>query len=238
MKQALAFLTPLGGAATPSPRALPWFPIVGALVGGAVGITWWAAAQWWSLPVAAVLAIVADLVLTGMLHVDGLADSADGLLPPLSRERRLEVMKDPRTGAFGVVAVVTVLLLRVAVLASIAPTTTTALTIAGIWCASRGAMAVTACTVPYARGTGLATAFLGGNAIVIAAIAVPLALTAGAAGTDPHVRGVLAVVGCGLGAALVVAFARAKLGGFTGDVLGAAGVVGETLALLILAVHA
>jgi adenosylcobinamide-GDP ribazoletransferase len=238
MKQALAFLTPLGGAATPSPRALPWFPIVGALVGGAVGIMWWAAAQWWSLPVAAVLAIVADLVLTGMLHVDGLADSADGLLPPLSRERRLEVMKDPRAGAFGVVAVVTVLLLRFAVLASIAPTSTTALTIAGIWCASRGAMAVTACTVPYARGAGLATAFLGGNAVVIAAITVPLALAAGAAGTDPHVRGVLAVVGCGLGAALVVAFARAKLGGFTGDVLGAAGVVGETLALLILAVHA
>jgi adenosylcobinamide-GDP ribazoletransferase len=238
MKQALAFLTPLGGAATPSPRALPWFPVVGALVGGAVGIVWWASAQWWSLPVAAALAVVADPVLTGMLHMDGLADAADGLLPPLSRERRLEVMKDPRAGAFGVVAVVTVMLLRFAVLASIAPTATTALAVAGIWCASRGAMAITACTVPYARSTGLATAFLGGRAGVIAAIAVPLSLAAGAAGTDPHLRGVLAVLGCGLGAALVVAFARDRLGGFTGDILGAAGVVGETLALLILAVHA
>jgi len=238
MRQALAFLTPIGGAATPTPRALPWFAVVGAIVGGWVGLVWWGAAQWWPLPVAAALAMLADLCLTGLLHVDGLADSADGLLPPLTRERRLEVMRDARAGAFGVVAVVMVMTLRFAVFASVTPTGLTPYAIAGIWCAARGAMAVTACVVPYARAQGLATAFLGGSVVRVVAVAAPLALAGGFVGTDPHIRGVLAVAGCGLGAALVVAVAHAKLGGFTGDVLGAAGVVGETAALVILAAHA
>jgi adenosylcobinamide-GDP ribazoletransferase len=237
VRQALAFLTPVGGAVAPSPRALPWFPIVGALVGGGVGVVWWGAAQWWPPAVAAALTLLADLAFTGMLHVDGLADTADGLLPPLPRERRLEVMRDPRAGAFGVIAVAVILIVRFAVLASMTPTELTPLAVAGIWCMARGAMAVTACVVPYARSDGLATAFLRGNAGAVAAITVPLALASGFAGTDPHSRGVLAVIGCALGAALVVSVARAKLGGFTGDVLGAAGVIGETVALLILAVH-
>ena len=238
MREALAFLTLIGRGETPSPRALAWFPVVGAIVGLAVGFVWWGTAQWFPLPVAGAVAIVADLAFTGLLHVDGLADSADGLIPPLPRERRLEIMRDPHAGVFAVVAVVAVLLVRFAVLASIAPGSIRAvLVIAALWCTSRAAMAVIATTVPYARRQGLASAFIGGRPGVTLLVAVPLALGLGVLGTDPPARGVLAVLACALGAAVVATFARTRLGGFTGDVLGAAGVIGETVGLVLLAAH-
>ena len=237
MRRALGFLTPLGGSSTPTPSTFSWFPVVGALIGFLVGAVWWGAAAIWPLPVAGTLAVVADLGLTGMLHLDGLADSADALLPPVSRERRLEIMRDPRSGAFGVVAVVVVLLLRFSVFASLTPTRTTMFALAGIWAMSRAAMAVTACTVAYARPQGLASAFLGASPTAIVVLGVALSFVLAGIGTEPHLRGVLAVAGGALAAAAVVAFAHAKVGGFTGDVLGACGVIGETAALLVLAVH-
>jgi len=94
-RQAVGFLTIVGGAGTPTTGALVWFPVVGALVGAVVGTAWYAAASWFPALVAAALAVIVDLALTGMLHVDGLADSADGLIAPMPRERRLEVMSDP-----------------------------------------------------------------------------------------------------------------------------------------------
>ena len=233
-RAALGFLTPLGGARAPEPGALDWFPAVGALVGLLVGAAWWAGGEIWNAQVAAAIAVVADLVLTGALHVDGVADTADGVLPHMERRRRLEVMAAPDVGAFGVAAAGSVLLLRFAAFTSLAPD---ALAIAALWCASRTAMAVTARAVPYARAGGLAQAFIDGSdagaarrvAAVGAALAgVLAALAAGAAG----VAGVVAVAGV---AAAVVALARRRLGGFTGDVLGAAGVIGETVGLLVIA---
>ena len=239
VKQAFAFLTVLGRGETPSSRALPWFPVVGVVVGLLVGLSWWAAAQWFPPLVAGAIAVIVDLALTGLLHLDGVADSADGLLPPLPRERRLEVMRDPHIGAFGVVGVVVVLLLRTAILGSISPgPVRAALVIGAIWCTSRAAMAVIATTMPYARPGGLATAFADGSTARALLVAVPLAVGLAWFGTDPGGRGLLAVAACGVGAAVVATFARSRIDGFTGDVLGAAGVIGETLGLLLLAAHA
>lgn len=112
-RQALAFLTPVGGAVTPTPAALAWFPLVGLALGSAVGGVWWGADQLWPPAVAAAVVVVADIGLTGMLHLDGLVDAADGLLPHLSPARRLEVMAEPTVGAYGVVAGVAVVVLRV-----------------------------------------------------------------------------------------------------------------------------
>jgi adenosylcobinamide-GDP ribazoletransferase len=237
MRQALSFLTIFGGARSPDRRALPWFPIVGALIGAVVGAVWWAASQHWPLPVAAALAVGADLGLTGLLHIDGLADSADGLLPPLPRQRRLEVMHDPSAGAFAVAVVGVVLLLRFAVLSSTVPAARNIVIIAAIWSVSRAAMAVTLITVRSARPHGLAGAFGGGDVLAVLAIGAPLSIALAAFGTEPFMRGVLAAVACAIGAASVVAFARHRIGGFTGDVLGAAGVIGETVALVVLAVR-
>src|SRR5690349_4062880 len=120
MRRALAFLTPLpvGTAEPPDRRTLAWFPVVGALIGALLGGVWWIAERLWPVSVAAALVIAADLALTGMLHYDGLIDSADGLLPHLTRERRLEVMREPDIGAYGVTVTVVVVALRFAALAS------------------------------------------------------------------------------------------------------------------------
>lgn len=230
MRRALAFLTPLLGAAEPRPETLGWFPFVGAALGLALGGVWWGAARLWPAAVAAAVVVVADLAFTGLLHVDGLADTADGLLPHLERARRLEVMAAPDVGAFGVATVASVLLLRWAALAAMTPSP---LLLGGLWCASRTAMAVTVRTVPYVRPHGLASAFLGRRAGITALVGGMLAT--GLAFAGPGVPGVVAVAVVVAGAAAVVAFAHRRLGGFTGDVLGASGMVGETTGLLVVA---
>ena len=230
MRRAFAFLTPLFGASEPRPRTLAWFPFAGAALGLVLGAVWWGAERVWPAAVAAAIVVAADLALTGLLHVDGLADSADGLLPHLDRARRLEVMAAPEVGAFGVAAVGAVLLLRWAALATTAPSP---FLLGGLWCASRTAMAVAARKVPYARPGGLASAFLGGRTLSTALIGAVLAT--GLAFAGPGVAGIAAVAGVVAGAAGVVALARRRIGGFTGDVLGASGMVGETAGLLVAA---
>jgi cobalamin 5'-phosphate synthase/cobalamin synthase len=231
MRRALAFLTPLGGAATPDARTLSWFPVAGALIGACVGAVWWGAQELWPPAVAAALVIAVDLALTGLLHVDGLADSADGLLPQVPRERRLEIMADPTVGAYGVAVVAVVLLLRFAAFASMEADV---LLVAGIWAGSRTAMAVAARAVPYARAEGgLASAFTGGDWRPVGLTGLILAVSLGAFAGGRQSE--LAVAAGIAASGAVVAFARRRLGGFTGDVLGAAGVVGETAALLVAA---
>ncbi len=230
MRRALAFLTPFLGAAEPRPQTLGWFPLAGAALGLVLGAVWWGAEWAWPPAVAAAIVVAADLAFTGLLHIDGLADTADGLLPHLDRNRRLEVMAAPDVGAFGVATVGAVLLLRWAALATMAPSP---LLLGGLWCASRTAMAVTARTVPYARPGGLASSFLGGRALLTALVGGALAVALAFAG--PGVPGVIAVGAVVMGAAGVVVLARRRLGGFTGDVLGAGGMVGETAGLVVAA---
>lgn len=229
MRAALAFLTVLGGARTPDGRATRWFPVVGALLGGLLAAVAWGADQWWPPVVVAAVVVAVDLGVTGLLHADGLADTADGLLAPLDRDRRLAVMRAPETGAFALAVVPSVLLLRAAGLA-VGPDHWAAL--AAVWGASRTVIAVVPAVVPYARPGGLAGPFVAGAALGHAAWFVP----AGAALwlTDGP-RGLVALgVLVGVSAA-VVALARRRLGGFTGDVLGAVVLLGETGALLALA---
>lgn len=221
MRAALGFLTPLGGARTPSARALPWFAIVGALVGLGVGAAWWGGAEVWSPAVGAALAIVADLALTGMLHHDGLGDSADGLLPHLPRERRLEVMRQPDVGAYGVAAIGAVLLLQFAALSSMP---VDVLLLVALSATSRGLAAVVLASRPYARPGGLAEVFRGRS---------PAAwLVVGVATVALAVHEPLAAVVAVLAFGAVIAFGERRLGGYTGDVLGAAIVVAQTAGIL------
>ncbi len=241
MREALGFLTPLGGARRPTPAALLWFGPVGALIGLSLGGLWCASAHVWPRPVAAAVVVVADLAITGMLHLDGLADAADGLLGHLGTERRLAVMAQSDVGAFGIGAVVAALLVRWSALAALGPSP---LLLAALWCASRTAMAATASELSYARpGGGLATAFRGegrpgrrhGVLVRRGVLAASLcaAVAVGAASALPAgLVGVLA----GLAAfGAVVALAHRRIGGFTGDVLGAAGIVAESAGLLVVA---
>lgn len=221
MRAALAFLTPLGGARAPSPRALPWFPVVGAVVGLGVGGAWWAGSEVWNPAVGAALAIVVDLGLTGMLHVDGLADSADGLLPHLSRDRRLAVMAEPDVGAYGVAVIGATLLLQFAVLTSLEPRV---VLVVAIWSATRAAAAMALLSMPYAREGGLAHAFRGRSPLAVVAAVISYAALSTVE--------VLAVAGVAAGFLAVVLLAVRRIGGYTGDVLGAAIVIGQAAALL------
>ena len=151
MRRALSFLTVLGRAAEPNERTLSWFPLVGIGVGAVVGAAWWLAGRVWPAALAAVVAVAVDAAVTGCLHLDGLADTADGLLPAVGRTRRFEIMADPRIGAFGAVALVLVLSLRTAALAV---TVARPLVIMGLWCGSRTMMGVVARSVPYAHAGG------------------------------------------------------------------------------------
>ena len=230
VRQAVAFLTPLGGARPPSRRALRWFPVVGLGLGLALGALWWGAEKLWPAPVAAALVVAADLGLTGLLHVDGLMDSADGLLPPLSPDRRLDVMGTPHVGAFGVATGGVVLLLRWAALASTIPDP---LLLAALWCASRTAMVITAGSLLYVRPGGLAAPFLGGRWLPTAMTGTLVALAV-AAWWQP-LAGPAAVGAAAVGAAAVAVLAKRRVGGFTGDVLGAGGMVAETVGLVVAA---
>jgi len=227
---ALAFLTVLGGARRPDECTFAWFPVVGAAIGGALALVWLGASALWPPAVAAALVVAADLALTGMLHLDGLADTADGVLPHLDRDRRLAVMSAPDVGAFAVGAVGIALLLRWSALAT---DQVPALALVGTWAASRTVLAVVPALVPYARGEGLAAPFLGGARRGLALWLVPFGAVL-VAGAGP--LGAAALAALVLASAGVVALARRRLGGFTGDVLGAVAVVGETAALLALAV--
>jgi adenosylcobinamide-GDP ribazoletransferase len=226
---AVAFLTVVGGARPAERTAVRWFPVVGAALGGALGGIWWAARELFPAGVAAVVVVAADLALTGMLHLDGLADAADGLLPPLDRERRLTVMRAPDVGAFALAVVPTVLLARWVALAEqpVAPWA-----LVGLWTLSRTAMAVAPAVLPYARPDGLASPFVAGARRWTAAAALP---AVGALLLVDPVRGPVAAAGAAAVAVAVLALAQRRLGGFTGDVLGAAAVLAETTGLVILA---
>lgn len=231
MLSALAFLSVVGRSSAPTDRTFRWFPVAGAFIGAVVGLVWWGAQEVWTVPVAAALAITADLVITGLLHVDGLADSVDGLLPHLDRERRLEVMRLPDVGAFALGVVPCVLLLRWVSVASggISPWSVVA-----IWSISRTLVASVPSFLPYARSGGLATPFLGTpNRWVLLALLPATAVLVAAQGA---VGGAAAIV-CIAATVAVVAVAHRRLGGFTGDVLGASIVLSETAALLALAVR-
>ncbi len=228
MREALAFLTVVGRPSPPTPRALRWFPVVGAAVGGVVGTVWWLADQAFPALLAAALVVAVDLAVTGLLHADGLADAADGLLPHASRARRLEIMRSPDVGAFGVAVLVIVLLTRVGALA--ARPADVGL-IVGLWCVSRTLVAVAPAWLPYARETGLATPLLAAPATPVVGLAV-LPATALAVVTTGWVAGA-AIAAALLAGTAVLALARLRLGGFTGDVLGATILVAETVGLVV-----
>ena len=214
MREAIAFLTrlPVGGGAL-SPRAAVWFPLVGAALGALVG--WAAIVLVEVLPalLAGALAVALELALTGALHVDGLADSADGLAGR-DRERALAIMRDHAIGAYGASALVLDLVAKTAALAALAERGEI-LPVVAAFAVSRAAALPLAAALPYARageGTGRA---LDGLPPLVAAAGVALAAIAA----------VPAPATLGAGALVVLAIwwlARRRLRGVTGDVMGAA----------------
>jgi adenosylcobinamide-GDP ribazoletransferase len=211
--------------------AAPWFPAVGVLLGAAAGGLLLAAEPLVGIQVAATLAVIALVAATGALHVDGLADCADGLgARGGTRERRLEVMRDPATGVYGTLALLAWGLLMVGSLAGLGrddalPALVTAAAI-GRW-----SVLLHAATAPPARPDGLGAAFAVTPAAVAIGAVLPVAL---ALVITPPLHALAALAAGGAVGALTSLWARRMLGGRTGDTLGAAVALGEVAVLLAL----
>ncbi len=217
---AITFLTivPMPGAAdTELAAAAGWFPLVGAAVGAFAGGVRVGGQQLLGRAPATVLAMIALVVVTGALHQDGLADTADGLGARGDRSRRLQVMRDSATGVFGALALIGWALLLFTVLASL--DTSHALVALVVACAlARWAALVHAIATPAARGEGLGAALRVSRVAFAAASCAALALALALCGLVPAATAVGAAL---LVAALSALFARRTLGGRTGDTLGA-----------------
>ncbi|MBW4840531.1 MAG: adenosylcobinamide-GDP ribazoletransferase [Paenibacillaceae bacterium] len=233
-------------------RSTAYYPLVGAAIGASVWAGGWLAA--WLLPPlpAAVLALILGVWLTGGLHLDGWMDTADGLLSYRSREKMLEIMKDSRVGAMGVLACVLLLLLKASLLASLLQgdmvTMGLVLLMAPLW--SRWFMSRAMYRWPKARqGEGLAAQFHGfgerdawGGTIMAVTLTVmvlllTLLLSLGGADETALLRSLLYIVVAPLIAWAAGTWAArrisAKLGGLTGDTYGALGEGLETVLLLL-----
>jgi adenosylcobinamide-GDP ribazoletransferase len=209
--------------------AAAWFPAVGALVGLGAGAVRFATEPALGAGVAAVLATIVLVALTGALHQDGLADCADALGVRGGREQRLVIMRDSTVGAFGILALVLWAVLFVAALTAL-PRHQAIATLVLAGAAGRWGAVLHAAAVPPARRDGLGAAFAPqptSVAVATGVVIVAAVLLRPAAG--------LAVPGAGLAVALAVsAWARRSLGGRTGDTLGATVALTEVLVCVVL----
>ena len=211
-----------------------YFPAIGALIGALAAVSFVVAGAAATPLFAGATAVAVLCLLTGAIHLDGLADSADGLLGSGDAERRLAVMRDPRLGSYGVTAIVVVLVLDVAALASMSPARAiAALIVAGAL--SRLATLSVIAFVPYVRGSGLGVAAWdarrrGFDLAVGAASAALVCLL-------DWRRALIALPVVALAALALVALARRRVGGATGDVCGATAELCQLATLIVFAVR-
>ncbi|CAH0354654.1 adenosylcobinamide-GDP ribazoletransferase [Aquabacterium sp. CECT 9606] len=221
-------------------------PLVGAGIGAVGALVWCLAAQVWPPSVAVVLSMVATVWLTGAFHEDGLSDTCDALGGTVSRDKALLIMKDSRIGAYGAVSLVLMLGLKGVTLAGLAEHGLWWPALALIWAhAASRAVAVTlmrclpyAGDIEHAKAKPLALS-VRASAVWVAwcwVLLLTLGLVLLAPFKDPFAVLLPATLAAGLACALVTVVCarwyRQRLGGYTGDTLGAAQQLSEAAALL------
>jgi adenosylcobinamide-GDP ribazoletransferase len=211
-------------------RAVGYFPLVGALLGGALALLDRGLGALWPASVASALVLVVWVGLTGALHLDGFLDTCDGLLGGQSPEARLRIMRDERVGAFAVTGGVLLLLVKYAALAALLDRAPALILAPAL---GRWGMALAIAAFPYARPEGLGRAmkdYAGWRQAALAGGAtVALAWIAG---------GWLGLAAAALASLATYAVARFSLGrlpGLTGDIYGATCEIVETVTLLCFA---
>lgn len=212
-------------------RSLAWLPLVGTALGGALALGARALEGRLDAGPAAVLLVAAWALATGAIHLDGLADSADAL-GGSDRERRLAIMRDAQIGSFGALALVLVVALKISLVAAVL-VRGHHLWLMAVPAVGRLAASGLSAALPYAREHGTGAALVGGGSR-IERLAVALGTAMVVALACARLRGLLAVAAAALVALAIGRLAMQRIGGITGDVLGAAIELAECAALLAL----
>jgi adenosylcobinamide-GDP ribazoletransferase len=218
-------------------HASRYFPLVGLVVGAATALVYWLAIQLWPAPVAALLSTAAGIYLTGAFHEDGFADMCDGFGGGMTRERVMEIMKDSRIGTYGAVGAGLLVALKCTLLSLMPP----ALAVAALLVAhplSRFAATSLIWRLTYARDEGKAKPLaqeMSGAEFAIAAVCTAVPLVAAAVVFELAWIAVAAALLASAGATawLAAKFVR-RIGGYTGDCLGAVQQVTEVVIYLCL----
>ncbi|MFN0113784.1 MAG: adenosylcobinamide-GDP ribazoletransferase [Paracoccaceae bacterium] len=202
-----------------SPR---WHPAAGAVIGALTGAVFWVSAALWPHLVASTVATAFGLLLTGCFHEDGFADACDGLGGGSTRERALEIMRDSRLGTYGTAGLAMMLLGRIACFAAL-PVAAVPWVLVGMHAASRLSSVIVLATSAYVRdhGTGKPVSEgmrPGDLALPAATAALALVPALAAMGSGAVLAG---LAGLAAGHVLMRARFERRLGGYTGDCLGA-----------------
>ena len=213
-------------------RASWALPIAGALIGLIAAMVYSLAERLHIPPTAAsVLALAATVLLTGAMHEDGLADTADGFGGGRTRERKLEIMRDSRIGTFGACALGLSLLLRWSAIAALEDSRSVAIALIVAHGAARATLPAFMSLVAPARGEGLSSdAGQPPPASVAVALGLGIVALAIGFGMSAMLKGVAALAAIGL---LLTRLAQRQIGGQTGDVLGALEQTAEATLLLL-----
>jgi adenosylcobinamide-GDP ribazoletransferase len=211
-------------------QSLRYFPLVGGLVGLASVAVWWLSSQLFPPVVAVGLMLAASLLVTGAFHEDGFADTCDGLGGGQTRDQMLAIMKDSRIGAYGAIGLLMLLGLKWSALVAL-PTAAFAVTVVAAHVVSRWCAIGLVWALPYARAGedgksrpfdgGLSAAqwlvsgLIGGAAIATAAIGL------GVGGTWLATAAAVGFIAAAGSAFAAAAYFKARIGGYTGDCLGA-----------------
>ena len=236
LRSAIGFLTILPIAPRCSAEDLAaartWFPLVGVLLGAMLAGADLLMNGPFPLLLASALLTVALALMTRALHLDGFMDTCDALFGGFERERRLEILRDPHVGAFSVVGVISLLLIKFTAIAALPQMNRTAILIL-FPCLSRWGMLLVMELFPYVRSKGLGTAFLGerGKWPLIGGLGITLSAAIVLAG----IPGVVLFAIASFIAWAVGSWAARLLGGITGDIYGAVNEVSEA-SVLVLAV--
>ena len=223
-------------------RSVRFFPLVGMVAGSLLLLAVYLSAGWMPGTVRSTLLVSLCIFITGGLHCDGLMDTADGLLSGRSRERMLEIMKDSRVGAFGVVAMILLVLWKWALIHDM-PDSLLAPALIAMMGFGRFGMVLAILRFPYARAEGMGKAFslyAGRRALLIAVVTVVAVLALFLKFFGPMVAGsaLAAVVAASLFSLLFGGWLTGKLGGLTGDMYGAATELAEVVVLLVFVLSA
>ena len=199
--------------------AVRYFPAIGLIIGASGAAAMWLAALVLPAPLPAILSTAVTLLMTGAIHEDGLADTADGLGGGATRERALEIMKDPRVGVFGAIALMLMLLLKIATL-SLMPLLTAMAALVAAHAFSRFCAVLVIFASRYvgsadrSRAAPVVEQVKIGDVIVAALFGLPALALCG-----PRV--LVAILVALMSVALLTRWCMRRIGGYTGDTLGA-----------------